>query len=166
MKTRIAAIVVAASATAVPAMADLGDMLFASGGDVTVEILDSSAGYTSDLSLAFPSEIYIGSNREVGKVVNLGAFAEGTEMMFKLFVRDTETSFFTGAAERNPDGIFHARVTWESANVALVGFEDITGGGDFDYDDCTFRFTGVAVPTPGSMALAGVGGLLAIRRRR
>lgn len=153
-------------AIATPAMADLGDGLYAAGGNVTVEILGGSAGYTSDLSLAFPAEMAIGSNREVGKIVNLGSFASGTEMVFQLFVRDTETSFYTGPASRNPDGLIHANVTWESPNVALVGFEDITGGGDMDYDDCVFRFTGVAVPTPGSLALAGLGGLLVSRRRR
>ena len=153
-------------AAAAPAMADFGDGLYAAGGDVTVEILASSAGYTSDLSLYSPATIYVGSNRDLGLVVNLGAFASGTEMVFQLFVRDTEQAYFTGPGSRNPDEIIHANVTWESANVAIVGFEDIHGGGDFDYNDCTFRFTGVAVPTPGSLALAGLGGLLSVRRRR
>ena len=167
MKTfTIAAVTLAAVAVAAPAMADFGDGLYAAGGDVTVEILESSAGYTSDLSLSSPSEIYIGSNRDLGLIVNLGAFTAGTEMVFRLFVRDTEQAYFTGAGSRNPDEIIHANVTWESANVAIVGFEDISGGGDFDYNDCTFRFTGVTVPTPGSLALAAFGGLLVARRRR
>ncbi len=162
----ITAATFAVVAVAAPAMADFGDGLYAAGGDVTVEVLGSDAGYTSDLSLFAPSEIYIGSNRDLGTIVNLGSYASGTEMIFRLFVRDTEQSFFTGPGSRNPDGLIHANVTWESANVAVVGFEDILGGGDGDFNDCTFRFTGVAVPTPGSLALAGLGGLLVARRRR
>lgn len=155
-----------AVAVAAPAMADFGDGLYAAGGDVTVEILSSSAGYTSELHLDSPAEIFIGTNRDLGTIVNLGSFTAGTEMLFRLFVRDTEQSYFTGAAVRNSDGIIHANVTWESENVAVVGFEDIHGGGDFDFNDCTFRFTGVAVPTPGSAALLSLGGLLVARRRR
>jgi hypothetical protein len=165
MKTFTFAAVTLAAVVAAPAMADFGDMLYASGGDVTVEILSSSAGYTSDLSLVSPVEIYVGSNRDLGTIVNFGSYASGTEMLFQLFVRDTEQAYFTGAGSRNPDGIIHANVVWEGPNTALVGFEDIFGGGDMDFNDCTFRFTGV-VPTPGSVALFGLGGLLVARRRR
>jgi hypothetical protein len=165
MKTFTLAAVALTAAVAAPAMADFGDVLYASGGEVTVEILSSSAGYTSDLSLVSPAEIYIGSNRDTGLVTNLGVYAAGTEMLFQLFVRDTEQAYFTGPAARNPDGIIHANVVWEGPNTAVVGFEDIFGGGDMDYNDCTFRFTGV-IPTPGSVALFGVGGLLLARRRR
>ena len=163
---KLSAASLVALAVATPAMADLGDGLFAAGGDVTVEILESSAGYTSELHLDSPVSMFIGTSRDLGTIVNLGSFTAGTEMIFRLFVRDTEQSYFTGAASRNPDGIIHANVTWESPNVAVVGFEDIYGGGDADYNDCTFRFTGVAVPTPGSAALFGLGGLLVARRRR
>jgi hypothetical protein len=166
MKTfTFTAVTLAAAALVAPASADFGDMLYASGGEVTVEILSSSAGYTSDLSLVSPVEIYIGSNRDTGLLTSLGTFAAGTEMLFQLFVRDTEQAYFTGAAPRNPDGLIHANVVWEGPSTALVGFEDIYGGGDMDFNDCTFRFRGV-VPTPGSVALFGLGGLLVARRRR
>lgn len=162
--TMFAAAAVLAAAAA-PAMADFGDGLYSAGGHVTVEILNSDAGYTSDLSLSSPFSIGIGSNRDTGLIADLGAFAGGTEMIFQLHVRDTGDDFFTGPGARNADGLIHANVIWEGPNTALVGFEDIRGGGDGDFNDCQFRFTGV-VPTPGSVALAGLGGLCCLRRRR
>jgi hypothetical protein len=163
--TTVATACLAALAAAAPAMADLGDSLYSAGGHVTVEILPSDAGYTSDLSLVWPAAIAIGSNRDTGLVLDLGEFTAGTEMIFQLTVRDTGDAFQTGPAARNPDGLIHANVTWEGPNTAVVGFEDLYGGGDQDYNDCQFRFTGV-VPAPGTIALAGLGGLCCLRRRR
>ncbi|MDY6781723.1 MAG: hypothetical protein SW833_04070 [Cyanobacteriota bacterium] len=51
--------------------------------------------------------------------------------------------FLMGAGERNPDGIPHALLRLLSPGVVEVGFEDLLGGGDFDYDDNRFRFYGV-----------------------
>ncbi len=163
--TKIFASAAVLAAAAAPAMADFGDSLYSAGGHVTVEILNSDAGYTSALSLYAPLPIAIGSNRDTGLFADLGVFAGGTEMVFQLYVRDTGDAFFTGPAARNPDGLLHANVIWEGPNTALVGFEDINGGGDEDFNDCQFRFTGV-VPAPGTVALAGLGGLCCSRRRR
>ena len=51
-----------------------------------------------------------------------------------------------GPASRNPDGIAHADVTETGARTFLVGFEDVFGGGDRDYDDNVFQFTGNLAP--------------------
>ncbi len=59
--------------------------------------------------------------------------------------------------------------------VTTVGFEDLVGGGDRDFNDFMFRLTNVVdpapapapVPEPHGLALAGLGlALLALRRRR
>ena len=52
----------------------------------------------------------------------------------------------------------------------FVGFEDLFGGGDMDFDDNNFVFTNVtsraapSVPEPASMVLIG-SGLLFLRRK-
>jgi len=50
-----------------------------------------------------------------------------------------------------------------------VGFEDLRGGGDFDYDDETFVFTHVAVipePEAYAMLLIGLSVIGSVIRRR
>jgi Domain of unknown function (DUF4114) len=44
-----------------------------------------------------------------------------------------------GPASRNPDDIEHAAVSVINPKQVLVGFEDLFGGGDFDYNDVLLR---------------------------
>lgn len=147
----------------------LGGQLFSRGGNVKVEVLDSTAGYTSELRLYgadLSSFTSIATNREVGRVVDLGSFTSGQELIFGIFVRYNGNTFFTVHATRNSDGIFHNQTNELAPGVMFVGFEDLFGGGDRDYDDNTFRFTGaiqdkpVSVPEPASIVgLLSVGAL-------
>jgi hypothetical protein len=98
----------------------------------------------------------------VGSVVDLGSFAPGTELEFRLFVTNTQNTFFSGPASRNPDGEPHARVQgeWEP-NTTLVSFEDLFNG-PFNYNDLSFSFSNTSaaadvVPEPTSMILLGTG---------
>ncbi len=91
--------------------------------------------------------------------------------------------FFSGTAANNQDrkgwndGQVHTKVLNLGSNRFLVGFEDIWGGGDRDYNDNVFLFEGVSVDIPlpplvvsepASLPLLGllVGGLLWRRRAR
>jgi hypothetical protein len=143
----------AAQAPAPPA--GLGDQLFATGGEINVEVTQNGvAGYTSELRLfnADGSSIALATNRDVGSKVTLPARPTGEELVFGIYVRDTRRTYKTGPGNRNPDGIAHAVVTKTGERQFDVGFEDLFDGGDRDYDDNVFRFTGGLAPNRAPVA--------------
>lgn len=143
----------AAQASAPPA--GLGDQLFATGGEINVEVVpNATAGYTSELRLfnADGSFIALATNREAGKKVTLPARPPGEELVFGIYVRDTGRTYKTGPGDRNPDGIEHAVVKKTGERQFDVGFEDLFDGGDRDYDDNLFRFTGGLAPNRAPVA--------------
>jgi len=103
----------------------------------TATFCDGSAGYTSDVYLGDPSTVYIGTGHVTpsGTEVDLGAFTAGDELIFFIYVHDTGYTYYTGPGSRNPDGVVHAAVTELGEGLYHVGFEDLWGGGDADYDD-------------------------------
>jgi hypothetical protein len=141
--------VAAALVLAVPAEAQavIGGQLFATGGTVDIVVQPGSAAFTSRLFLRHPdgTRTNIALNTEVGKNVTVGPFSAGEELVFGISMPNDQT-FLMGPASRNPDGIAHAEVTETGVRTFLVGFEDTFGGGDRDYDDNVFQFTGNLAP--------------------
>jgi hypothetical protein len=98
--------------------------------------------YDCDLYLELPSEsrfLFNNKRSSKGSTINLGSFPLGTELKFRLHVKNTKKDFYTGEASRNPDLKAHARIqtNWKEDEV-LVSFEDST---DFAYNDLSFSFT-------------------------
>jgi hypothetical protein len=125
---------VAAPLGAIPA-AEL--VVLAGDATAVATFCGGSAGYTSDTYLTSPDFVYLGTGNvtAVGSEVDLGAFTDGDELVFAIYVRDTGFWYYTGDGSRNPDGLVHAAVTDLGGGSFLVGFEDLFGGGDQDYDD-------------------------------
>jgi len=155
------------------AMAAPGDkIIVATDGEVVAKFLGHTAAYTNDLYLDSPGNslgiIFTNQTTPVGTEVSLGNFTAGTELIFRLHVRNTLDDFYTGPNFRNPDGHAHADVV-----QSYGGYDDVTGvffedlyNGPFDYNDLGFSFTNTVVPEPASMAVLGLGAAALLRRKR
>jgi len=101
----------------------------------------NSASYSNDLYLEGFGFVFNNHANAVGDTVNLGSFAIGTELLFRLHVNNTGDDFYTGPGALNEDGHAHARVqeNW-LPGTTLVSFEDLYNG-PFDYNDLSFSFT-------------------------
>lgn len=113
-----------------------GQQVIASGGAVEAEFQGGDAGYANIVSLADPSEVRIGElhSTEPGTVVSLGSFEQGVELIFALDNQEGSV-FQTGPSARNPDDLPHARVVKLDNGEYHIGFEDIEGEGDADFND-------------------------------
>jgi hypothetical protein len=169
-KKAICAVGLAAALAAPQAQADLGEDLFAAGGNIVIRFEGSDAGFDSLISVNGSAEVFPNHTTPVGTEIDLGFFAAGTPLDIVLHVLNTGQFFHTGSGAGNSDGLPHADVRLEGDRT-FVSFEDLVGGGDRDYNDHIFSFTNIAVgaiPEPSMLALmaAGLGVLGFVGRRR
>ena len=76
-----------------------------------------------------------------GDFVELGSFDAGTSLDFFLIGNGASggTHVYTTDTDSNPDGIQHVvSFAVEDSSYLFLGFEDLYGGGDRDYDDLLF----------------------------
>lgn len=161
--------------------------------EVTVTFIDEGAGYQNSMGYftfdegnnilstetIFPnaSEEGGGGSLTPGDSLTLGQFGEGSNIGFWLqangYWDPLGTKYYT-IDEYNGDGMRHIAIIPDAVDDQLVlGFEDMWGGGDEDYNDMVFTFSadpfdaidtsGIATgaPLPGSLGttLASVAAL-------
>jgi hypothetical protein len=130
----------------------LGARILGTGGPVTLTIVPTDALFTSDIIVVecVPIDcvhIIEGTNRDSTEIP-LGTVSADEEIDLRIFVQDTLAGFRSGPASRNSDNLAHALVTQESATTLKVGFEDIYGGGDRDFNDVIVEVAGAKMSVP------------------
>lgn len=127
---------------------------------VRVYFLHEGAGYHNSLgfssALAGSDELGVGKlifpdasfgNRRTsseplrsGDFVDIGDLSAGTQLDFFLVAdgaRRSNAHIYTNHDEKNHDGLQHVfAMILPSSPYLLIGFEDLPGGGDLDYNDC------------------------------
>jgi len=141
-------LVCTASASAQGPTSGRGAQLYATGGEITLEVQPATASLHSELRLYNADDTFtpLATNREVGRKVVLPARPAGEELVFGIYIASNDQTFKIGPGDRNPDRLAHATVMQTGERQFDVGFEDILHGGDRDYDDNNFRFTGALAP--------------------
>lgn len=110
---------------------------------VTLVLSDTS--YHDVLYLDSPVTVALAdaATDPIGTTVSLGPYAADTELIFGIIPQDTGDHWQSGPASRNADGVEHVAVTYEGGCSWLIGFEDLYGGGDRDYNDVVLRVQGM-----------------------
>jgi hypothetical protein len=168
------AIFQSAPANAFPVLRDV----YYHGGSLRFEILPYEAAFINEIYLITSTgKTILGNNSDVGLVINfpdpsqLGLFL-GDEFVLGIHVVNTGDNFVMGAAYDNPDGVRHANIDYGYNQTAVIGFEDLRGGGDIDYNDAMLKIIGdigfAQIPEPSSFLLLGSGllGAAFVMRRR
>lgn len=152
----------------------------ASDGPVNAFYAGSSAGYESNFFALIgdgsPLPAFSGfSNKSanIGDFKNLGSFHEDDYFVPVLHVITTG-HFYNSFAESNPDNLNHIFASQfslpDGTPAVFIGFEDIYGLGDRDFNDNMAIFTNVTmvpIPEPSTYAMLLVGlGLIGFTMRR
>ena len=112
----------------------------------------------------------------LGQGVNLGSFEGDTflEFYIKADGANGGNSIFRYNAEDSSDGIAHL-LGYQVGDYVLLGFEDIGGGGDNDFNDVVFAVKGIvgetippaSVPEPAAgLGLAAVGAFGFMKKKK
>ena len=138
--------------------------IVANGGALFVRFDGETASHSSNLILENTGETILNNQvASVGAIFNIGSFAEGDIVRFRLDNLTTGFSFLTGLGLDSDDGLAHARLTDNGNGSVTVGFEDLFLLGDQDFDDLVFTVLSEAafetpLPAAAPLLLSGLAG--------
>lgn len=92
-----------------------------------------------------------------GDFADLGSFEVGTSLDFFLIANGVNggSNVYTSDEGLNPDGLQHmVAFALEGSPYLLIGFEDLYGGGDLDYNDMLFAVDTGEINVKAAIALA------------
>ncbi|HEY8171573.1 MAG TPA: hypothetical protein VIH21_00675, partial [Dehalococcoidia bacterium] len=93
------------------------------------------------------------SSATPGTVVDAGDFNGTSELvMYLRTAGPSSPTYFTGPGTRNPDNKAHARMTQQDATTVRLEWEDQSGLGDADFDDCIVDIIITPISTPTATA--------------
>jgi len=119
--------------------------------DVVLTLTDQAGGYEMDFGYVLDgNKVVVGNttNLVFPQEFNLGKFAAGTELKFFINISEYYVSipggytYVSGEESANPDGMIHDHFVLKPDGSWTFGFEDLYGGGDYDFDDIFFALKG------------------------
>ena len=105
---------------------------------------NGESGINESSQLIFPDASAGGSRTssaplQEGDFVELGSLEQGTQLDFFLIANGASGGSTVFSTDNNPDGLQHMiAFVPPGSPYLLVGFEDLLGGGDLDYNDILF----------------------------
>jgi hypothetical protein len=90
-------------------------------------------------------DIFHCNSQPAGDPIDLGTFGAG-ELVFRLKTPEGNT-WLTGPASSNTDNFQHAQLEQWSDTAIRIHWEDTSGGGDQDFNDCNVEVTIRELPT-------------------
>jgi hypothetical protein len=153
-----------------------------STGNITAYYFGSTASYINELTMLVNGSLTgiqgLNTSSSVhGQSLVLGSVNAGDTIVFKMVnISPGGVGPWYSDKSLNSDGVNHVYATSFSGDLAIpagtyVSFEDLAGGGDFNYNDENFVFTNVSTrvstPETGSLVLLGIGlSMLAFGHRK
>ena len=154
------------------------NQLFYTAKDVTSGSLVSNGKIFDDISSPYSKLREKNGPLVLGQGVSLGGFVGATQLdfMIKSNGKNGGTTMLGTNAATNPNGLQHV-VAFQHNDWTILGFEDIVGGGDLDYNDVIFAVRGIQagaspaedVPEPSALlgiAILGMAGATTLRCRK
>lgn len=126
---------------------ETGQELFCASGNMAVRVLGKRTAYSTKASFGYYAEGDINSFIPFGgyqsAINDSFEVAIGLEGLFGFYLRPAVTSnndFWFSETALNPDGVDHVWV-FETGITGeyIVAFEDVSGGGDLDYDELVLK---------------------------